>query len=187
MTCTCQNQHRRGYCTEEGCPYSTPTSTRAAVIAAAERANLDDEWLLEGATIYALADDTIGRRKPIRTNTFWAGVQTSPGRRTEEQVRLIAEFIHAAQPRNILSILAADDRALAELREENERLTKLVQRFVRWADAKCPCENETPDPCPLCGASMDNLEPCKAADMTLPRNLLTDARSSLAALKGSPA
>ncbi|MBP0492220.1 hypothetical protein [Roseomonas indoligenes] len=63
------------------------------------------------------------------------------------------------------------------------RLRDVVSRLLTWADKKCPCENEQPNPCPLCGASVENLEPCKAADQTLPRDLLAAAR---AALPGSP-
>lgn len=54
---------------------------------------------------------------------------------------------------------------------------RVVFDLLRWAEAKCPCENETPDPCPLCGASVDGLEGCKAADMTLPASLLHAARA----------
>jgi len=48
----------------------------------------------------------------------------------------------------------------------------LLLDVLRWAESRCPCENETPDPCPLCGASVANLEPCKSAERTLPPDLL---------------
>ncbi len=67
----------------------------------------------------------------------------------------------------------------AALEAENARLRDLVGRFVRWANMKCPCENEQPNPCTLCGASVENLEPCKAADLTLPRDPLERARAAL--------
>jgi hypothetical protein len=69
----------------------------------------------------------------------------------------------------------------AENARREEKLRKVVSGFLRWADQKCPCRNEEPNPCPLCGASVENLEPCKAADNTLPRSLLQDARAALAA------
>lgn len=66
------------------------------------------------------------------------------------------------------------------LEREVERLRsaeKVVLDLLRWANAKCPCENEQPNPCPLCGASVENLEVCKAADNTLPPSLLRAARA----------
>lgn len=73
-------------------------------------------------------------------------------------------------------------RALAAQQAQSDErireLTEALQGFVRWANAKCPCENEQPNPCPLCGASI--FEGCKAADQTLPRDLLAAARAALA-------
>lgn len=52
----------------------------------------------------------------------------------------------------------------------------VLQDVLRWAESHCPCHNEEPNPCPLCGASVENLEPCKSAENTLPRQLLRDIR-----------
>jgi hypothetical protein len=60
-----------------------------------------------------------------------------------------------------------------------EALRKALGAILHWADRKCPCENEEPNPCPLCGASVENLEACKAADKTLPPRLLADIRLAL--------
>lgn len=73
-------------------------------------------------------------------------------------------------------------RALAAERAE---LVQALHGFVRWANAKCPCENEQPNPCPLCGASVENFEGCKAADQTLPRELLEAARAAISTRAGS--
>jgi hypothetical protein len=61
-----------------------------------------------------------------------------------------------------------------------ENSTEAVLREVlTWADQRCPCANERPNPCPLCGASVENLEPCKSAENTLPRSLLDRIRAAL--------
>lgn len=82
-----------------------------------------------------------------------------------------------------LRALLADHHAQAEsLRHSVEReagLREALGGFLFWADQKCPCWNDEPNPCPLCGASIENLEGCKAADQTLPRHLLVEARAAL--------
>lgn len=54
-----------------------------------------------------------------------------------------------------------------------------LEKVRRWAESRCPCHNEEPNPCPLCGASVENLEACKSAENTLPRELLTTIRAAL--------
>jgi len=54
---------------------------------------------------------------------------------------------------------------------------KLLARIEHWASTRCPCHEETPNPCPLCGASVENLEACKAVEETFPRDILRDIRS----------
>lgn len=63
-----------------------------------------------------------------------------------------------------------------------ERLLKLIRH---WANSKCPCENETPDPCPLCGSSVAEGR-CKALEETLPRNIADPMSDFLARDKGRP-
>lgn len=72
-------------------------------------------------------------------------------------------------------------RAMEALREAREA-DNLLADVLRWAEARCPCHNETPNPCPLCGASVENLEPCKSAENTLPRDLLDRLRRRKATL-----
>lgn len=59
-------------------------------------------------------------------------------------------------------------------REEVERV---LVRVLHWAESRCPCYNEQPNPCPLCGASVENMEVCKSAENTLPRDILQDLRN----------
>ncbi len=85
---------------------------------------------------------------------------------------------------------------IAALRGENERLRaialdiqsqyikqdaaiKVLKRIEHWAQSRCPCHEETPNPCPLCGASVENLEACKSVESIFPRDLLADLRSAL--------
>lgn len=66
-----------------------------------------------------------------------------------------------------------------------DALQKIVNSVLTWAEQRCPCKNEQPNPCPLCGASVENLEPCKSAENTIPRHLLADLRRARALLGGS--
>lgn len=60
-----------------------------------------------------------------------------------------------------------------------ERDREALQAVLRWAEQRCPCREETPNPCPLCGASVENLEACKSAENTMPRDLLAKVRHAL--------
>lgn len=75
-------------------------------------------------------------------------------------------------------VISAKESALAEIRAENERLRKSVRATLTWAEQRCPCRNEEPNPCPLCGASVENLEACKSAENTLPRHILESLRAA---------
>lgn len=86
------------------------------------------------------------------------------------QLNRATAYSHEAE-----ALAAERDAALAR----EAKLREALNAFLTWADQKCPCHNEEPNPCTLCGASVENLEPCKAADSTLPRMLLRDARTAL--------
>jgi hypothetical protein len=82
----------------------------------------------------------------------------------------------------------ARDRNLRHWREECGKLhsrvrtlTHVLQSVHSWGEARCPCHNEQPNPCPLCGASVENLEGCKSAENTFPPNLLREIRQALRA------
>lgn len=66
----------------------------------------------------------------------------------------------------------------ARIAAGRDRLQGVLRRFLHWAEQKCPCKFESPDPCPLCGASVAS-GICKAADSTLPSDILRDAREAL--------
>ena len=75
------------------------------------------------------------------------------------------------------------ERAAADLIEtqarEIERLRKALKRFISWGQQQCPCKNEQPNPCPLCFASVENLEACKAVEAKFPHDILRKARAAL--------
>lgn len=116
----------------------------------------------------------------------------------DKALRDLRVFVdHGKHPGEIITVTLADATSLVEyIGDGNDalaacqaqaagrirELTEALQGFVRWANAKCPCENEQPNPCPLCGASI--FEGCKAADQTLPRELLDAARAAIAKAKG---
>lgn len=85
-------------------------------------------------------------------------------------------------PDDVAKALVADRKAqslsLSEAGEEIERLRAALGKVEHWAESRCPCSNEEPNPCPLCGASVENLEACKSAENTLPRDLLETIRSA---------
>lgn len=63
---------------------------------------------------------------------------------------------------------------------EAAKLAEALRNVVSWAQQKCPCENETPDPCPLCDATVAQGR-CKAVDSTFPPRILEEIRSALSA------
>lgn len=91
--------------------------------------------------------------------------------------RLRAEVEHWKECFTALQRAVVGDTGLSAITEapkmrarikELEAALGLVQR---WAQQRCPCRNEEPNPCPLCGASVENLEACKAVDETFPPHL----------------
>ena len=67
-----------------------------------------------------------------------------------------------------------------------DTLREALQAFVTWGEQQCPCENEQPDPCPLCGASVENGDICKAAEAKFPRRILENARAALSTIPAEP-
>ncbi len=60
---------------------------------------------------------------------------------------------------------------------QNPDWLQVLNKVEHWASTRCPCENEEPNPCPLCGASVENLEACKAVENIFPRDLLREIRN----------
>lgn len=75
---------------------------------------------------------------------------------------------------------------LADRVEGLDDAMSILADVLHWAESRCPCHHEEPNPCPLCGASVENLEPCKSAENTLPRDLLEKLRraAALTRIKG---
>jgi len=73
---------------------------------------------------------------------------------------------------------------IAELEARVEIGRKALGAFLDWGQQQCPCYNDLPNPCPLCGASIENLEGCKAIESKFPPRILGQAREALAAMKG---
>ena len=68
---------------------------------------------------------------------------------------------------------------LGKVREE-------LKAVKDWASRRCPCENEEPNPCPLCGASVENLEACKAVESIIPRRIISNIDAALLTLTEEP-
>lgn len=62
-------------------------------------------------------------------------------------------------------------------------LLAALERFLWWGQQQCPCYNDDPNPCPLCGASIENLEGCKAVEAKFPPAILGQAREAIARAK----
>lgn len=71
--------------------------------------------------------------------------------------------------------------ALSTMKAECDEVVKALRVVHDWANARCPCHEETPDPCPLCGASVER-GACMSAENTIPRDILARIRFALSTL-----
>lgn len=58
-----------------------------------------------------------------------------------------------------------------------------LKAVKHWASARCPVHEEKPDPCPLCGATVDGKGldgVCKALKATIPRHILDQINAAIA-------
>lgn len=53
---------------------------------------------------------------------------------------------------------------------------KLLRDLLHWAETRCPCKNDEPKICPLCGADVEK-DACMSAENTVPRDLLVRLRT----------
>ena len=65
--------------------------------------------------------------------------------------------------------------------ERIRQLEEALKEVKHWARSRCPCHEENPNPCPLCGASVENLEACKAVESIFPRSILSKINHALEA------
>lgn len=64
-----------------------------------------------------------------------------------------------------------------------QKLEEALRDVRTWANSQCPCHEETPNPCTLCGASVESLDACKAVESIFPRNLLRKLDAALSTPK----
>ena len=64
-------------------------------------------------------------------------------------------------------------------------LLAALERFLWWGQQQCPCHEDEPNPCPLCGASVENLEGCKAIEAKFPAAILGQAREAISRAKAT--
>lgn len=102
-------------------------------------------------------------------------------RRIEDKDSAIISLGHGAKMKD--AEITALRKRVGELEgaaTTHQRTLEALRDVLRWAEARCPCRNEEPNLCPLCGASVENLEACKSAENTLPRDLLEKLRRAAA-------
>ncbi len=68
--------------------------------------------------------------------------------------------------------------ALSEASAREGVLRGALKAFIDWGQQQCPCRDETPDPCPLCGATVAAGR-CRAVEAKFPPRILADARTAL--------
>jgi len=92
-------------------------------------------------------------------------------------VRASGEWFSTAAYNEVKSRAEAAERRLAEAHEA-------LKAFIYWGGQQCPCKDESPDPCPLCGATVAE-GACKAVDEKFPASILAKARAALTPAKGT--
>lgn len=61
-----------------------------------------------------------------------------------------------------------------------KEICEALMDVLKWAQSCCPCENEMPKICPLCGADVDRPgDACKAVGAVFPVGLLAKIRAAL--------
>lgn len=79
---------------------------------------------------------------------------------------------------------AKEIEANAHLISAAPDMYEVLQALLLWADSQCPCRDELPNPCPLCGARADAPDACKSVEAIFPRVLLTTLQNSLSKARG---
>ena len=99
---------------------------------------------------------------------------------------LVKELREAARVGDMLGQnnyrLAANE--IMRLRSDLETARKALESVKHWAGSQCPCENDLPDPCPLCGARVSK-DKCMAIEGALPPVILEKIDAALLAHLGT--
>jgi hypothetical protein len=67
---------------------------------------------------------------------------------------------------------------IAHIDHGKTSVTNALLMVLDWAERRCPCHDEKPDPCPLCGASAKlGGGHCMSAENTLPKHILSELRA----------
>lgn len=99
----------------------------------------------------------------------------------DAQVRIWIDACNSEEARETLRELLAYRIGGYAAPLKQRALEAVVTKLLDWAGKRCPCENDLPNPCPLCLADANNpADACKAVDETFPPNLVRDMRNALA-------
>ena len=69
-------------------------------------------------------------------------------------------------------------RQVMTVQAREQQLIKAVRDTLTWAEQRCPCNDDQPKICPLCGADAAK-DACMSAENTIPRHILTQLRQCL--------
>ena len=69
-------------------------------------------------------------------------------------------------------------RQVMAVQAREQQLIKAVRDTLTWAEQRCPCNDDQPKICPLCGADAAK-DACMSAENTIPRHILTQLRQCL--------
>lgn len=109
-----------------------------------------------------------------------------------EVARLGDKCVDGSDPFPVYATPPTEPALIAELQAKVERMAealnarnKTISSVLTWAEQRCPCTNEEPNPCPLCLADANNPKDiCLSAENTLPRFLLSELRQVAALSDG---
>lgn len=164
------------------------TQDRIPLDAGSSRPVVEGEMGLEVAVAKAICDAPwkVGQGYEIAIDMARAAIEAvnAWNRRALSPTPSPAELVERIHKRIdiVADLTARAERAETALAAANKRLEdagEVNRALLDWAEARCPCHDEKPDPCPLCGASA---KPggghCMSAKNTLPRYLLEKLRAA---------
>ena len=105
-------------------------------------------------------------------------------RHLAESLVILGPSSDGAIERDLFTAINRDEKQLAELQSRLDRATEALFAVRTWATHKCPCSDNKPDPCPLCGATVATGS-CKAVDKVFPEQVLAKINASLFGLNAA--